>query len=122
MKKLVFTLAISAFTIGLISCEANKKNAESTETAETTTSESEVLADGITTITGTISSVTPEKDGQTIVLTNNKGITYTAVISIPNLRENATQYRKFEVGETVGFKGNLLDNQRMVVREVLEMK
>ena len=117
-----FSITTTLFTVMLIfifSCEANKNNSE---TAETTTENSEVWTEGITTITGTISKVTQEKDGQTILLSNNKGIEYTAVISIPNLGENANQYRKFEVGEAVGFKGNLIENQRMVVREVLEMK
>lgn len=117
-----FSLSISLLAGAFIfftSCEANKKT---TETTETTTSENEVWEEGITSITGTISSVKQEKDGQTIVLYNNKGVEYTAVISIPNLGENASQYRKFEVGEKIGFKGNLIENQRMVVRQILEMK
>ena len=116
MKKIVFILTMSVFTLCLTSCNSNKMNNE----PETTSNE--VWAEGISTITGKISSVTPEKDGQTIELINNKGVKYIAVVSISNLRENAAQYRKFEVGESVGFKGNLLDNQRMVVREVLETK
>ena len=119
MKFSITTALFLAIMIFNSSCEANKNNSE---TSETTTENTEVWTEGITTITGTISKVTQEKDGQTIVLSNNKGIEYTAVISIPNLGENANQYRKFEVGETVGLKGNLIENQRMVVREVLEMK
>ncbi len=122
MKPILFISILTAFSTLQISCEANKPNAETAETTETTTSENEVWTEGITTITGTISSVNQEKDGQTIILFNNKGVEYTAVISIPNLGENAAQYRKFEVGENVGFKGNLIENQRMVVREVLETK
>jgi|SRR5690606_8512060 len=119
MKKSVFILVILAFIWGLTSCESNKIQNETDEKT------GEVWTEGVTTISGTISSVTQEKDGQTIVLTNNKGITYTAVISIPNLRENASQYRKFEVGETVSFKGEFFklgEENRMVVREVLEMR
>ncbi len=116
MKNTGFTILITSVILALSSCNTNKTPQA---TAEAT---GEVWAEGITTITGTISSVTPEKDGQTIVLTNNKGIEYTAVISIPNLGENAAQYRQFKVGENVGFRGNLIENQRMVVREVLEMR
>ncbi len=122
MKSILFISILIAFSTLQISCEANKPNAETAETTETTTSENEVWTEGITTITGTISSVTQEKDGQTIILFNNKGVEYIAVISIPNLGENAAQYREFKVGENVGFKGNLIENQRMVVREVLETK
>jgi len=111
----IFILMLS-FILIISSCNTNKTN-QATEEAS-----SEVWTEGITTITGIISSVTQEKDGQTIVLTNNKGIEYTAIISIPNLGENASQYRKFEAGENVGFRGNLIENQRMVVREVLEMQ
>ena len=116
MKKVAIPTLMFSLIMSISACNTNKTGQE----PETTSSE--VWAEGITTITGTITSVTPEKDGQTIELTNNKGVKYTAVVSIPNLRENASQYRKFEVGETVGFKGNLLDNQRMVVREILETR
>ncbi len=119
MKFSLYISIMASFIFFNFSCEANKQNAETTET---TTSESQVWTEGITTITGTISSVTQEKDGQTVVLTNNKGIEYTAVISIPNLGENAAQYREFKVGEEIGFRGNLIENQRMAVREVLEMR
>ncbi len=119
MKFPLFITILASAIIFLISCEANKKT---TEVTETTTSENEVWEEGITSITGTISSVKQEKDGQTIVLHNNKGVEYTAVISIPNLGDNAAQYRKFEAGETVTFKGNLIENQRMVVREILETR
>lgn len=120
MKK-SFVIA-SIFTIGLIvtSCKTNKIVEESDNNATT-----EVWEGGITGISGIISEVKQEKDGQTIKLTNNKGISYTAVISIPNLGENHEQYRKFEVGENVGFRGETFkigEEIRMVVREVLETR
>ena len=114
MKNTGFTILISCFILALNACNTNKANQPTTE------SPGEIWAEGITTITGTISNVIREKDGQTITLTNNKGIEYTAVISISNLGENAAQYREFKAGERVGFRGNLIENQRMVVREVLE--
>ena len=116
MRKSGYFLLILGFATSFISCKTNNP------AQENQTAQSEIWAEGMTTITGTISSVTEEKDGQTIMLTNNKGIEYTAVVSIPNLGKNAAQYRKFEVGESVGFRGNLIENQRMVVREVLEMR
>ena len=119
MKFSLYIGVMTSFIFFNFSCEANKQNAE---TSETTTENQEVWTEDTTTITGTISSVTQEKDGQTIVLFNNKGVEYTAVISIPNLGQNAAQYRQFKVGEEIGFRGNLIENQRMVVREVLEMK
>ena len=122
MKFSLYIGVMASFMIFNFSCEAHKQNAETTESGEMTSTQNEVWTEGITTITGTISNVIQEKDGQTIVLYNNKGIEYTAIISIPNLGENAPQYRQFEVGEEIGFRGNLIENQRMVVREVLEMK
>jgi hypothetical protein len=112
MKPLVFICALAIF----FSCKSNQTT--DTNQPETT----EVWENGLTNITGVISKVTPEKDGQTVMLTNNKGIEYTAIVSIPNLGKNAAQYRQFKVGENVGFRGNLVENQRMIVREVLEMK
>lgn len=119
MKFSLYISVMASFIFFNFSCEANKQN---TETSETTAENQEVWTEDTTTITGTIASVTQEKDGQTIVLFNNKGVEYTAVISIPNLGENAAQYREFKVGEEIGFRGNLIENQRMVVREVLETK
>lgn len=122
MKKLSFILSIFAVIFTVTSCKTNKvatETAESTETTETTT---EVWEGGTMTISGVISDVKQEKDGQTITLTNTKGITYTAIISIPNLGENHAQYRKFTIGETVSFKGELFESQRLIVREVLEMR
>lgn len=116
MKKLTALSFIFLLGVSIISCKTNHVTAD----AEANTSE--VWNEGITRITGTIMEVTQEKDGQTIKLVNNKGIEYTAVVSIPNLGENHAQYRQFKVGEEIGFKGNLVENQRMVVREVLEMK
>lgn len=116
MIKYTFTAAVFSLIFALNSCKTNNVSQENSEAG------SEVWAEGISTISGTISEVIQEKDGQTITLYNNKGVKYTAVISIPNLGENHSQYRKFNVGEMVNFKGNLIENQRMVVREVLEMK
>ncbi|SMC65944.1 hypothetical protein [Moheibacter sediminis] len=118
MKKSIFISTVIVFSLVLTSCKTNKVVAETTENAE-------VWEGGITGISGIITEVTQEKDGQTIKLTNNKGISYTAVISIPNLGENHAQYRKFEVGENVGFRGETFkmgDEIRMVVKEVLETR
>lgn len=115
MKNTVLSILALGFILTLNACNANK-------TTQATETSNEVWAEGITTITGIISNVIQEKDGQTIMLTNNKGIEYTAVVSTANLGDNAAQYREFKVGESIGFRGNLIENQRMVVREVLESK
>ena len=116
MKNSVFALAILTVILSITACKTNKMAAETTGTT------TEVWEGGTMAISGKISDVKQEKDGQTITLTNSKGITYTAVISIPNLGENHTQYRKFQVGEEVSFKGELFENQRLIVREVLELR
>ena len=109
----------------LYACSSNKgaqtsNNGVVMSTGETASS-TEVWDEGLSIITGTISSVETNKDGQTLVLYNNKGIKYTAVVSTANLGDNAFQYRTFKIGENVAFKGNLLDNQRVIVREILAM-
>lgn len=116
MKKSIFILAVLSFLFTVTSCKTNKMT---TETTETTT---EAWEGGMMTVSGIISDVKQEKDGQTITVTNTKGITYTAVISIPNLGENHAQYRKFEIGESVSLKGELFENQRLIVREVLDLR
>lgn len=103
------------FIFGIVSCKNSAPEHNNTQTPE-------IWEEGISTITGLITEVKQEKDGQTIRLADNKGTEYTAVISIPNLRENAGQYREFKVGERISFKGNLSPDKRMVVREVLEMR
>lgn len=113
MRNPVFIIVLFLF-MAMISCK-NSVPRENTQT-------SEIWEEGISMITGVITDVKEEKDGQTIRLTDKKGIEYTAVISIPNLRENAGQYREFKVGETISFKGNLNPDNRMIVREVLEMR
>lgn len=120
MKKVTIIISFFAFLSIIISCTTNKIVEE---TEDNTTNE--VWENGVSVISGIISEVKQEKDGQTIKLTNNKGINYTAVISIPNLGENHGQYRKFEVGESVMFRGETFQvgqETRMVVREVLEMR
>ena len=118
MKNRNMISLIIALNLTFTACESNQTSQANTEINEQT----EVWENGISTITGIISKVTPEKDGQTIVLTNNEGVKYTAVVSIPNLGENAGQYRQFKAGENISFRGNLFENNRMIVREVLEMK
>ena len=105
---------ISLFTF--YSCQTNKTSTNDNA------AETELWEQGISMVTGEITGVKQEKDGQTIRLRDNKGTEYTAVISIPNLGDKAGQYREFKVGETISFKGNLNPDNRMVVREVLEMK
>lgn len=81
----------------------------------------EVWEEGLSIVTGTISVIEQNKDGQNLILYNNKGIKYTAIVNPTNLGNNAFQYRSFKVGESVGFKGNLLENQQLIVREILAM-
>lgn len=71
-------------------------------------------------ISGNVIEVKQEKDGQTLKVINNKGVEYTAILSIPNLKENASQYRKYEIGEYVQFQGDLHENQVLIVREVVK--
>lgn len=116
MKKSILLIGLGTLVLSAFSCKSSKVS-QATESSNT-----EVWTKGITTISGKIAKVTQEKDGQTVILYNNKGIEYTAVVSISNLKDNANQYRTFVVGESVMFKGYLIENQRMVVREILAMQ
>lgn len=113
MRNSVFIIALFLF-MAMISCK-NSITRQNTQAPE-------IWEEGISMIAGVITDVKQEKDGQTIRLTNKKGTEYTAIVSIPNLRENAGQYREFKVGETISFKGNLNPDNLMIVRQVLEMR
>ena len=119
MKKI---LLLTGFLALLVACEANKTTTDTPNPEISANASTEVWEQGIQQISGTITKVTPEKDGQTIHLVNNKGIEYTAVISIPNLGDNDAQYRKFNIGEQVTFKGEFVMDKHMAVREVLEVQ
>lgn len=115
MKKPLLWLIPSIFLLINFSCKnsiPSQNNSQNTE----------IWEGGISMITGVITSVKPEKDGQTIRLTDNIGNQYSAIISIPNLGDNSAQYREFKVGETIGFRGNLSPDNQMMVREVLELR
>lgn len=83
-------------------------------------SSDQIWSEGISTLTGTIKKVNPEKDGQTLILITNNQVESELIVSIANLGENKNQYRIFEVGEYLTFKGNLLENGIFIVREILE--
>lgn len=112
MKNIFFGIFIALFAF---SCESVKDTAQNQDG-----STPEIWEEGITTLTGTITNVVQEKDGQTITLKAKDGIDYSCVISIPNLGKNHKQYREFRKGESITFRGNLSNDNRMTVREVLE--
>lgn len=106
-----------AFVIFLFSfsCET-VKNAGQTQNGP----EPEIWEEGISTLSGIITKVVQEKDGQTVTLKTGGGIEYICVISVPNLGDDHGRYREFKPGENITFRGNLSTKNRMTVREVLE--
>ncbi|MGB3453443.1 MAG: hypothetical protein WBA59_06415 [Moheibacter sp.] len=112
MKKIFFGIFVVMFAF---SCESVKDTAQTQND-----SVPEIWEEGISTLTGIITNVVQEKDGQTITLKATDGIDYSCVISIPNLGKNHEQYREFRVGENITFRGNLSNDNRMTVIEVLE--
>lgn len=114
MRKLIFGICGVWGFLLFFSCSTNKENAENNS--------SQVWAEGIQTLSGTITKVNQEKDGQSLILTNKNQMNFDVIVSIPNLNENANQYRQFEVGEFVTFKGNQLEGGTFIVREILETR
>jgi len=112
MKKIFLGIFIALFAF---SCETVKDTGQTQND-----SAPEIWEEGISTLTGVITNVVQEKDGQTITLKARDGKDYSCVVSIPNLRENYEQYRVFKEGENITFRGNLLNGNRMTVREVIE--
>lgn len=64
-----------------------------------------------TTVTGTISETNPEKDGHTVVIEGNDGVTYQTIISIPNL----------DAGFTFDFDDIKVGNELTITGEIWEM-
>ena len=112
MKNPIYKILSVFIVLFLLSCTTTKSNTDTTN--------NEVWEEGISTVTGTITKVTPEKDGQSLVLTIPNQIEYNLIVSIPNLGENAVHYRTFRIGEYLTFKGNLGKDNTMIVREILE--
>lgn len=80
----------------------------------------EVWEKGIITISGTIIEIRQEKDGQTIMLEDKNGNLYNCILSISNLGDKQFQYRTFNIGEDITFRGNLSQEMQLTVREILE--
>lgn len=112
MKNPIYKILSVFIILFMLSCTTTKSKNDTTI--------NEVWEEGISTLTGTITKVTPEKDGQSLVLTIPNQIEYNLIVSIPNLGENAVHYRTFRIGEYLTFKGNLGKDNTMIVREILE--
>lgn len=115
MKNLIIILSLGIF----FSCDNLRKDELPEPEIENPAENPPIQEEQLTLVSGTISDVKPEKDGQTISLTDQNGTEIKALISIPNLRENGNQYREFKVNEFITFKGEYVSDQRMVVREVV---
>ncbi|UZR97662.1 hypothetical protein [Chondrinema litorale] len=73
-------------------------------------------------ITGKVKEVKNGKDGYTAKLLTNSDEVYYATISIPNLHENAYQYKILEVGDKVSVKGEIWENGGQKYITVRELK
>src|SRR5690606_4374923 len=111
MKKLALLIGIALF----VSCNETKKEELPEETIDQTSNLPAVSDEKLTLVSGTIKEVKQEKDGQTISLIDQNGTEIIAVISIPNLRDNADQYRSFQANDFITFKGEYVSDQRMVI-------
>ena len=68
--------------------------------------------------TGVIQGIENGKDGYTATLKDNKGETFEAIFSIPNM---GTNYKRWEVGDELSIKGDTIhlnNTYRVIAREV----
>lgn len=77
----------------------------------------------IVTITGTITETNPEKDGHTVMIAGNDGLTYHTIISVPNLDAGSTfDFNDIKVGNELTITGEVWEMDGMVhltAREVV---
>lgn len=72
-------------------------------------------------ITGEVQEIQQGRDGYTAKISTDNHQVYYATISIPNLGENAHQFRKVEVDETISIKGDVWkmnEEMHVTVREL----
>ncbi|MDD3459421.1 MAG: hypothetical protein PHO74_08110 [Weeksellaceae bacterium] len=112
MKKLFAVLLVG---LVFVSCESMKDSSKQQNGQET-----EIWEQGWVIINGKITEVHPQQDSQTITLKGSDGVDYKCMVSIEKLGDNRTQYRQFGVGESIGFRGSLSEDNTMVVKEILE--
>lgn len=75
------------------------------------------------TITGTVGYIRSGKDGYTTTIRTDKGETYTALVSIPNIG-NKEDYTRFKVGDLVTVSGEIWQNdnqQQLTVRKIINV-
>lgn len=91
MKKILLAGCLIVSTISIISCTASKM----TDSA----SKSSVSA------TGTITHIENGKDGYMATIKDTAGKEYIATISIVNLQKGGSQFKRYEVGDTISVQG-----------------
>jgi hypothetical protein len=115
MKNIIILLSIGIF----ISCSNPGSNEDPEPVIENPADNPNLNQEELILVSGQITDVKAEKDGQTISLTDQNGTELKVLLSIPNLRQNADQYREFKVHEFITFKGEYVSDQRMIVRELV---
>lgn len=81
----------------------------------------EVWEEGISMLTGTVTEIrAKEKNSQRFILTDKNQVEYELILTVEDLNATSSQYREIRIGEYLSFKGNLNQNKKMIVREILE--
>ncbi|QHT67355.1 hypothetical protein GXP67_12280 [Rhodocytophaga rosea] len=115
MKITLSLISICCILFLLGGCNSSPTQLPTTDTQQS----SEVIKQ--LSITGEVQEVESGKDGYTAKIVSKEGKVYWATISHSNLKENASQYRAVNVGETITVKGDNweMDGQaHITVREL----
>lgn len=95
MKKIILIGGLILGTFNIISCTANKSAQSSTMDDK-----------NIMSASGTITHIENGKDGYMATIKNADGKEYIATISIVNLQKSGSQFKRYEVGDTITVKGS----------------
>ncbi|MBA5792745.1 hypothetical protein H1R17_01745 [Flavobacterium sp. xlx-214] len=113
MKKLGMLVLIAVALVGTYSCNTtkNKTNVESSNEL---------------TVTGTVGTITNGKDGYTAAIKDKNNKTYLATISMVNLMESKSEYKRYEQGDKITVTGPTWKddegNVYITVKELKEVK
>ncbi|WP_051349485.1 hypothetical protein [Chryseobacterium gregarium] len=94
MKKIILLGGLVFGTFSIISCTVNKP------VQSTSMDDKNVMS-----ASGTITHIENGKDGYMATIKDANGKEYTATISVVNLQKSGSQFKRYEVGDTITVKG-----------------
>ncbi len=105
MKKVIASTILGLGIVSLMACSNESEPPKEEKPAEQTVV-SDKPADTIFSVTGKITKIENGKDGYMATVQDEKNKNYIATISIVNLQEGGSTYKKHNVGDTISVKGS----------------